>query len=97
MELCRQWLEWHGYSRTAVGVVLGIGDYEYTIEIPLPNNIVKAEDKEVLMGQVKFRVDRLHKSKKDEFVREMEAVQMPTYDWQLCFLAIEAVVGKEEV
>ena len=85
----------HGYGRTAMGIVLNIGDYQYTVEIPLPNNIVKPEDKERLMGQVKFRVDRIHKSKTKEFVKEMESVQMPTYDWKKCFEAIEAIVEKE--
>lgn len=78
-----------GYSRTSVGVVLGIGEYEYTVEIPLPQNIFKDEDKKRLMGEVKFRVDRLHKSKKDDYVKTMESVQMPTYDWKACFDAIE--------
>ena len=87
--------EVHGYGRTAIGIVLAIGDYQYTVEIPLPNNIVKPEDKERLMGQVKFRVDRIHKSKTKEFVKEMESVQMPTYDWKECFKAIEAIVEKE--
>ena len=87
---------WHGYGRTAAGVVLGIGDYEYTIEVPMPHNIVKDEDKDRLVGMVRFRADRLHKSKKDEFVKTMEAVQMPTYDWKACFKAIEAVVEKGE-
>lgn len=86
---------WHGYSRTAVGIVLTIGDYEYTIEIPLPQNILKEEDKERLMGRVKFRSDRIHKSKLNDFVKEWEAVQMPTYDWKKCFEAIEADVRKE--
>ncbi len=87
--------EVHGYGRTAIGIVLAIGDYQYTIEIPIPKNIVKHKDKERLMGQVKFRVDRIHKSKKDEFCRQMESVQMPTYDWKACFKAIEAIVEKE--
>ena len=84
--------EVHGYGRTAMGVVLAIGDYQYTVEIPLPNNIVKSEDKERLMGQVKFRVDRIHKSKENDFLKKMESVQMPTYDWKKCFEAIEAIV-----
>lgn len=87
--------EVHGYGRTAIGIVLGIGDYQYTVEIPLPNNIVKPEDKERLMGQVKFRVDRIHKSNLNEFVKTMEPVQMPTYDWKECFEAIETIVAKE--
>lgn len=85
----------HGYTATAIGVVLGIGDYEYTMEFPQPENIRDEKDKERLMGQVKFRVDRIHKSKINEFVREMEPVQMPTYDWKECFKAIEAAVEKE--
>lgn len=91
--------EVHGYGRTAMGIVLAIGDYQYTVEIPLPNNIVKPKDKERLMGQVKFRVDRIHKSKLNEFVKEMESVQMPTYDWKKCFEAIENAVkgGENEV
>lgn len=88
-------LKFLGYNRTAIGVVLGIGDYEYTIEFPQPQNILNKEVKERLMGNVKFRVDRLHKSKKDEFIKEMESVQMPTYDWKKCFEAIEADVEKE--
>ena len=89
----------HGYTATAIGVVLGIGDYEYTMEFPQPQNISDGKDKERLMGQVKFRVDRIHKSKINEFVREMEPVQMPTYDWKKCFEAIENAVkgGENEV
>ena len=86
----------HGYSATAVGVVLGIDDYEYTIEFPQPRNIRDEKDKEQLMGEVKFRVDRLHKSKINEFVRTMEPVQMPTYDWKKCFEAIERTVESEQ-
>jgi hypothetical protein len=86
---------WHGYGRTAVGIVLAIGAYEYTIEIPLPENIRDGKDKDALMGNVKFRVDRIHKSKLKEFVKEMEPVQMPTYDWKECFKAIETIVAKE--
>lgn len=89
-------LEWHGYSRTAVGIVLAIGDYEYTIEIPLPQNIRDEKDKGRLIGEVKFRVERIHKSKTKEFVREMESVQMPTYDWKECFEAIETIAAKEK-
>lgn len=97
VEFIRRWKYGYGHP-TSFGVVLGIGDYEYTIEIPLPQNIIRKEDKERLMGEVKFRVDRIHKSKTKEFVREMESVQMPTYDWKECFEAIEAVVeGKEGV
>lgn len=87
---------WHGYGRTAAGIVLAIGDYEYTVEIPLPQNIIKDKDKEVLIGRVKFRVDRIHKSNLNEFVKEMEPVQMPTYDWKECFKAIETIVAKED-
>ena len=85
----------HGYSRTAIGVVLGIGDYRYTIEFPLPENINKVEDKERLMGDVKYRVDRIPKSKKDDFMKYMEPVCPPTYDWKRCFEAIEKIVNKE--
>ena len=85
----------HGYHSTAIGITLGIGDYEYTIEFPQPQNILDKEVKERLMGWVKFRVDKIHKSKKDEFIKEMEPVQMPTYDWKKCFEAIEADVEKE--
>lgn len=88
-------LEFLGYNRTAIVVVLGIGDYEYTIKFPQPKNIWSDEDKERLVGEVQFRVDRIHKSKKDEFVRSMESVQMPTYDWKECFEAIETIVVKE--
>ena len=87
---------WHGYSRTAAGIVLAIGDYEYTVEIPLPKNIRDEKDKERLMGKVKFRADRIHKSKLKEFVKECESVQMPTYDWKQCFEAIETIVAKEK-
>ena len=86
----------HGYTASAIGVVLGIGDYEYTMEFPQPWNIRDEKDKKLLMGQVKFRVDRIHKSKTKEFVREMEPVQMPTYDWKKCFEAIETIVAKED-
>ena len=86
----------HGYTATAIGVVLGIGDYEYTMEFPQPQNIRDEKDKERLMGEVKFRVDRIHKSKLKKFVKEMESVQMPTYDWKECFKAIENIVDKEK-
>ena len=85
----------HGYSRTAICVVLEIGDYRYFIEFPLPKNIIKTEDKERLMGDVKYRVDRIPKSKKDDFVKYMEPVCMPTYDWKKCFEAIEKIVNAE--
>lgn len=88
-------LSWFGYGRTAAHIDLDIGHYLYTIEIPIPENIVKPEDKERLIGQVKFRVDRIHKSKTEEFVKQMEPVQMPTYDWKKCFEAIETIVEKE--
>ena len=88
-------LSWLGYGRTAAQIDLDIGCYRYTLEIPIPENIVKKDDKERLMGQVKFRVDRLHKSKKNDFVHQIESVQMPTYDWKKCFEAIEAIVEKE--
>lgn len=89
-------LSWFGYCRTAAHIDLDIGHYLYTIEIPIPENIVKEDDKERLVGDVKFRVDRIHKSKKDDFIKEMEPVQMPTYDWKECFKAIEAIEEKEE-
>ena len=79
----------HGWEKTAIGIVLGIGDYEYTVEIPIPKNIKGSKEKERLMGQVKFRADKIHKSKKDDFVKMPEVVQMPTYDWKKCFDAIE--------
>lgn len=86
----------HGYNGTAVGITLGIGDYEYTIEFPQPQNIRDKKDKERLLGEVKFRVDRIHKSKKDEFIREMEPVQISTYDWKECFKAMETIVAKDK-
>jgi len=82
-------LSWFGYGRTSALIDLDIGHYLYTIEIPVPENIEKKDDKERLVGDVKFRVDRIHKSKLNEFVKEMESVQMPTYDWKACFEAIE--------
>lgn len=84
----------YGYNATAIGITLGIGDYEYTIEFPQPQNISDEKDKEYLMGEVKFRVDKLHKSKANDFAREMESVQMPTYDWKKCFEAVEADVER---
>lgn len=85
----------HGWNRTAIGVVLGIGGYEYTIEFPQPSNITTDEDRERLMGWVRFRVGRVHKSHKDDFTRYMETVQAPTYDWKQCFEAIEKAVEEE--
>ena len=84
-----------GYHRNAVIIVLAIGDYEYKIECPCPQNNIVPKEKKTLVGKVKFRVDRLHKSKKNDFVHQMEPVQMPTYDWKKCFEAIEAIVEKE--
>jgi len=87
-----------GLSGASAGVRLEIGDYEYGIEFPQPMNVVRDEDKERFFGELKFRVDRIHKSKKDEFIKEMEPVQMPTYDWKACFEAIEKIVesGKKD-
>lgn len=87
--------ESHGYTRSAIGIVLGIGDYQYTIQFPLPQNIFKDDDKKMLMGEVKFRVDRIHISHKNDFVKTMESVQMPTYDWKKCFDAIESIVDSD--
>ena len=89
-------LMWLGYERTAANVMLDLdGDYYYSVEIPCPQKSIKDETKARLMGQVKFRADRILKSKWDEFVKEWEAVQMPTYDWKKCFEAIEKVVNEE--
>ena len=82
----------HGYGRTAFTVILGIGDYDYYVEIPLPKNINTKDDKTRLVGQVKFQVVRLLKSKREEFFKMMESVQFLTYDWKKCFDAIEADV-----
>lgn len=87
----------HGYGRTTFTVILCIGDYDYSVEIPLPKNINNKDDKTRLVGQVKFRVDRLHKSKREEFFKVRESVQMPTYDWKECFTKIEDSVMAEFV
>ena len=92
IEFVRCWR--FGYQKTSFGVVLGIGDYEYEIEVPLPGNIVRKEDKERLVGEVKFRVNKVHKSNKDDFCRTLESVQKYTYDWKKCFEAIEADVER---
>ena len=85
---------YHGYRKTAIGITLAIGDYEYTIECPVPKNIYHYEDKKLLVGQVKFRVDRIHKSQTKNLVRVNEVVQFPTYNWKLCFDAIEKKVAE---
>lgn len=85
----------HGYGRTAITIEMGIGDYLYEVEIPIPENIVNDKDKEVLMGRVMFRADRMHKSKKNNFVRNLELVHKPTYNWKECFKSIEECVCKE--
>lgn len=87
---------WVGYERTAALVQMAIGDYLYTVEIPIPGNIYDGKIRKHLMGAVKFRVDRLPKVKKDAFCKELEPVQMPTYDWKECFKAIEADVEKQK-
>lgn len=87
----------HGYGRTACTVILCIGDYDYSVEIPLPKNINKKDDKTRLVGQVQFRVDRLLKAKREEFFKVPEPVQMPTYDWKECFTKIEDKVMEEFV
>lgn len=87
----------HGYGKTAYTVILCIGDYDYSVEIPLPKNIKSEKDKKSLVGRVQFRVDRLHKSKREEFFKESESVQMPTYDWKECFTKIEDKVMEEFV
>lgn len=83
--------QWLGYERTSVYIILNISDsnYNYSVEIPFPNNITKEKTKTYLMGQVMFRADRILKSKWKDFIKEWEAVQMPTYDWKACFEAIE--------
>lgn len=86
-----------GYSSYAIGIVLGIGDYEYNIECPQPQNIHAEEDKKRLVGDVKFRVNRIHKSKANEFIRKLECVKFPTYDWKECFAAIEKKVQQDEI
>lgn len=87
----------HGYTDTAISIILSIGNHLYSVEIPIPKNIYLVEDKTRLMGKVKFRVDRLHKSEKDKFVKKWTSIQMPTYDWKECFEAIEADAEKEAV
>ena len=42
-----------------------------------------------------YRVDRILKSKVNDFVRTLKAVQFPTYDWQTCFTAIENIVNED--
>lgn len=86
---------YHGYRKTAIGITLAIGDYEYTIECPVPKNIYHDQDKQLLVGQVKFRVDRIHKSQTQDLVREHEVVQFPTYNWKKCFEAIEKKVEED--
>ena len=85
----------HGYHDTAIAVVMSIRNCLYSVEIPIPKNITRKEDMARLMGQVKFRADKLHISKRNDIVKEWEAVQMPTYDWKKCFDAIEADVTQE--
>lgn len=85
-----------GNMKTAIQIHLAFGDYEYSIEVPCPENIMEGRDKENLVGRVKFRVDKLHNSQLKKHFREWVAVQMPTYDWKECFDAIEADVDKEE-
>lgn len=86
-----------GYSSYAIGIVLGIGDYEYNIECPQPQNIYAEDDKKRLVGDVKFRVNRIHKSKANEVVLNLESVKSPTYDWKECFGAIEEKVNQDEI
>ena len=87
--------QWHGYERTGVSIILDIVDtnFYYLVEIPFPENVKKDETKEYLMGRVKFRADKIEKSKWDNFVKKWNSVQMPTYDWKECFEAIEADVA----
>ena len=86
-----------GYTRTFIGIKLLINDFIYSIEFPQPKNIFKEEDKKHLLGQVMFRVDRIHKSKDkpENLVKSFESVQPPTYDWKKCFDAIELFVSKD--
>ena len=85
-------LEYVGYEKLADSIVISIGDYEYTIVCPCPQNFFKESHRIAYMGKVKFRVDRIHKSHKNDFVRKLESVRMPTYDWRQCFEAIEMIV-----
>ena len=84
-----------GYSRYAVIIALGIGNHEYCIECPLPLNIASFQDCKMLMGEVKYRADRICKSQANSLIREMESVCPPTYDWTACFAAIERAVESE--
>ena len=87
---------WQGYERTGIWIIMNVADadYYYSVEIPFPKNIKEDKTKTYLMGRVKFRADRILKSKWDDCVKEWEAVQMPTYDWKACFEAIEKDVGQ---
>lgn len=91
-------VRWQGYERIGAAIIFDIdgGDYYYSFEIPFPENIKKDEIRKRLVGGVKFRADRIAKSKWDNFVKEWQSVKMPTYDWKECFKAIEADVAKEE-
>lgn len=90
-------LMWQGYERTGAVIMLDIDgcDYYYSVEIPCPNNIKKDVTRKSLMGKVKFRVDRIAKSKWENHVKVWEAVMMPTYDWKKCFEAIEVDVAQK--
>ena len=90
---------WQGYEKTGVSIILNIedSDYYYSVEIPFPKNIKDNKTKTYLMGRVKFRADRILKSKWNDFMKEWESIQKPTYDWKKCFEAIEADVEKKGV
>lgn len=84
VELC-----YMGHSHTSAEVRFEIGEYLYSVEVPLPGNIRSPEDKAHLMGRVMFRVDKLPMSEAASFCKEWRMVQPPTYDWKACFSAIE--------
>ena len=85
-----------GYWRTSVEVHIEIGEYLYSVEVPLPGNIRSQEDKYRLMGQVMFRADKLPRSEAASYCKLWTPVQPPTYDWEACFRAIEDDVKAEQ-
>lgn len=89
-------IEWHGYDSHAASINLRIGDFFYSVEIPIPKNIIEDDAKKNLVGKVKFRADRLHCEKVTALWQVYKAIQFPTYDWKACFSAIEKNVEDNE-
>lgn len=82
-----------GNDAHSIGIILRIEDYEYHIICPQPQNVPYPHTD--LMGQHKYRVDYIHTSKANDFIKTMTLLVSPTYDWKECFVTIEKRVAQK--